>query len=140
LVSLFKRRRFSVEIILLCVRWYCKYGISCRDLAEMLQERSVAVDPSPIFRWVQRYTPEIERRIRLYQGPCSGSWRVDGTCVCVGGKWRYLFHAVDKNGRLITFMLSGRRTTNAAYRFLRKALKTMSDYPLSSITTYKLDS
>ena len=65
----FKRRRFPVEIILLCVRWYCKYGVSYRDLAEMMSERGVAVDPSTIFRWVQRYAPEIEKRIRPYQGP-----------------------------------------------------------------------
>jgi hypothetical protein len=76
---MFKRRRFPVEIILLCVRWYCKYGISYRDLAEMMSERGVAVDPSTIFRWVQRYAPEIEKRIRPYQGPRSGSWRVDET-------------------------------------------------------------
>ena len=54
-MSLFKRRRFPVEIILLCVRWYCKYGISYRDLAEMMSERGVSVNPSTIFRWVQRY-------------------------------------------------------------------------------------
>jgi transposase, IS6 family len=52
LVSIFKRRRLPVEIILLCVRWYRKYGISYRDLAEMTCERGVEVDPSPIFRWV----------------------------------------------------------------------------------------
>lgn len=51
-MSLFKRRRFPVEIILLCVRWYCKYGISYRDLAEMMQERGINVNPSTIFRWV----------------------------------------------------------------------------------------
>jgi transposase-like protein len=139
-LSLFKRRRFPVEIILLCVRWYCKYGISYRDLAEMMQECGVAVDPSTIFRWVQRYAPEIEKRIRLCQGPRSGSWRVDETYVRVGGKWKYLFRAVDKHGQLIAFMLSDRRNTNAAYRFLRKALKTMGHYPPSSITTDKLAS
>ena len=48
-MSLFKRRRFPVEIILLCVRWYCKYGISYRDLAEMMSERGVSVDPCTIF-------------------------------------------------------------------------------------------
>ncbi|MBL0407866.1 IS6 family transposase, partial [Microvirga aerilata] len=116
------------------------YGISYRDLAEMMSERGVDVDPSTIFRWVQRYAPEIEKRIRLYQGSRSGSWRVDETYVRVGGKWKYLFRAVDKHGRLIAFMLSDHRTTNAAYRFLRKALKTMSDYPPSSITTDKLAS
>jgi IS6 family transposase len=79
LLSIFKRRRFLVAIILLCVRWYCKYGISYRDLAEMMQERGVAVDPSTLFRWVQRYAPEIEKRVRPHQGHRSGSWRVDET-------------------------------------------------------------
>ena len=139
-MSIFKRRRFPVEIILLCVRWYCKYGISYRDLAEMMSERGVAVDPSTIFRWVQRYAPEIKKRIRLYQGPRSGSWRVDETYVRVGGGWRYLFRAVDKQGRLIASMLSHRRDTGAAYRFWRKALRAVSDYPPSSITTDKLAS
>jgi transposase-like protein len=137
---MFKRRRFPVEIILLCVRWYCKYGISYRDLAEMMSERGVAVDPSTIFQWVQRYAPEIEKRIRPYQGPRSGSWRVDETYVRVGGKWKYLFRAIDKHGRLIAFMLSDRRNAHAAYRFLRKAIKAMSTYPPSSITTDKLAS
>ena len=85
-------------------------------------------------------SPEIERRIRPYQGHRSGSWRVDETYVRVGGKWKYLFRAVDKHGRLIAFMLSDRRNTNAAYRFLRKAIKAMSHYPPSSITTDKLAS
>ena len=106
----------------------------------MMQERGVAVDPSTIFRWVQRSAPEIEKRIRPYQGPRSGSWRVDETYVRVGGNWTYLFRAVDKHGRLIAFMLSDRRDTEAAYRFLRKALRTVSDYPPSSITTDKLAS
>ena len=65
---------------------------------------------------------------------------MDETYVRVGGKWTYLFRAVDKHGRLIAFMLSDRRNTNAAYRFLRKAIKAMSNYPPSSITTDKLAS
>jgi transposase-like protein len=58
----------------------------------------------------------------------------------VGGKWKYLFRAVDKHGQLIDFMLSDRRNNRAAYRFLRKALKMMSHCPPSSITTGKLAS
>jgi transposase-like protein len=50
------------------VRWYCKYGLSYRDLTEMMQERGVSVDPSTIFRWVQRDAPESEKRVRQYQG------------------------------------------------------------------------
>jgi transposase-like protein len=137
-LSLFKRRRFPVEIILLCVRWSCKYGISSRDLAEMMRERGVNVDPSTIFRWVQRYAPELEKRVRQYQGYRSGSWRVDETYVRVGGRWNYLVRAIDKHGQLIDFMLSDRRNTRAADRFLRKAARTMSGHPPSSITTDKL--
>ena len=86
----------------------------------MTSERGVAVDPSTIFRRVQRYAPEIEKRIRRYQGPRSGSWKVDETYVRVGGKWKYLFRVVDKHGRLIAFMLSDRLNANAAYRFFVK--------------------
>ena len=124
---MFKRRRFPVEILLLCVRWYCKYGISYRNLTEMMQERGVEVDPSTIMRWVHRYASELEKRVRAYQGYGSTSWRVDETYVKVGGSWRYLFRAVDKYGRLIDFMLLDRRDICAAYRFLSKATATMRD-------------
>ena len=137
---MFKRRRFPVDIILVCVRWYCKYGISYRDLAEMMQERGVDVDPSTIMRWVHRYAPELEKRVRWYQGYRATSWRVDETYVKVGGHWKYLFRAVDKHGRLIDFMLMDRRNTRAAHRFLGKALTTMRHWPPSSITTDQLGS
>ena len=139
-MSVFKRRRFPAEIILLCVRWYCRYGISYRDLEEMMAERGVAVDHVTLNRWIQRYAPELEKRVRWYQGYRSSSWRVDETYVRVGGKWKYLFRAVDKHGRLIDFMLSDRRNTKAARRFLAKALKVMRNWPPVSITTDKLGS
>lgn len=137
---MFKRRSFPVAIILVCVRWYRKYGISYRDLAEMMQERGVEVDPSTIMRWVHHYAPELEKRVRWYQGYRATSYRVDKTYVKVGGKWKYLFWAVDKRGRLIDFMLSERRNSRAAYRFLGEALTTMRHWPPSSITTDQLGS
>ena len=70
---MFKRRRFPVKIILLCVRWYCKYGISYRDLAEMIEERGVEVDPTTILRWVDCYAPGLEKRARRFQGYGSTS-------------------------------------------------------------------
>ena len=57
---MFKRRRFPVALSW-CVRQYCKYGISYRDLAEMMQERGVEVEPSTIMRWIHRYAPELEK-------------------------------------------------------------------------------
>jgi transposase, IS6 family len=103
-------------------------------------ERGIDVDHTTIYRWVQRYAPEIEKRVRCYQGQRSDSWRVDETYVRVGGKWKYLWRAIDKHGRLIDFMLSDRRNAKAAYRFLGKALKMVKDWPPSSITTDKLAS
>ncbi len=93
-----------------------------------------------LFRWAQRYAPELEKRVRWYQGYRSGSWRVDETYVKVGGQWKYLFRAVDNEGRLIDFMLLDRRNTSAAHRFLGKALRTMCNWPPHSITTDKLGS
>jgi IS6 family transposase len=66
--------------------------------------------------------------------------RVDETYVKVGGRWKYLFRAVDKHGVLIDFMLSDRRNTRAAHRFLAKALTVMRNWPPVSITTDKLRS
>ena len=60
-MSEFKWCHFEGEIILWAVRWYCRYGISYRDLEQMMGERGVGVDHSTIYRWVQKYAPEIER-------------------------------------------------------------------------------
>ena len=114
-MSDFKGRHFGGEIVLWAVRWYCRYGISYRDLEQMMAERGVSVDHSTIYRWVQRYAPEIEKRLRWHwRRPRSGSWRVDETYVKVRGKWSYLYRAVDKLGNTIDFYLSPTRNTMAA--------------------------
>ncbi|MDQ9464373.1 IS6 family transposase, partial [Citrobacter freundii] len=89
----FKGRHFQRDIILWAVRWYCKYGISYRELQEMLAERGVNVDHSTIYRWVQRYAPEMEKRLRWYWRNPSDlcPWHMDETYVKVNGRWAYLF-------------------------------------------------
>lgn len=125
----FKGRHFEGAIVLWAVRWYCRYGVSYRDLEQMMAERGVAVNHCTIFRWTQRYAPEIERRLRWHwRRPRSTSWRVDETCVKVRGRWAYLYRAVDKHGATIDFFLSPTRNTAAAKRFLGKALKGLKDY------------
>ena len=121
----FKWRHFRDEIIPWAVRWYCRYGISYRDLEEMLEERGVAVDHTTIYRWVQTYAPEIEKRLRWHYRlrSFSRSWRVDETCIKVKGKWAYLYRAVDSHGNTIDFHLSQTRNAKAAKRFLGKALR-----------------
>jgi len=124
----FKWRHYHGEIILGCVRWYCKYGISYRDLEEMMQERGVDVDHTTIYRWVQHYAPEMEKRLRWYWKRSNRSWRVDETYIKVKGKWVYLYRAVDSRGNTIDFYLSRTRNAKAATRFLGKALKRLKPY------------
>ncbi len=65
-MSDFKWRHYRGEIILGCVHWYCKYGISYHDLKEMMQERGVQVDHTTLYRWVQHYAPKMEKRLRWH--------------------------------------------------------------------------
>lgn len=105
-MSDFKWRHYRGEIILGCVRWYCKYGISYRDLEEMMQERGAEVDHTTIYRWVQHYAPEMEKRLRWHARFGTGlSWQVDETYIKVKGKWTYLYRAIDKRGNTIDFYL-----------------------------------
>ena len=136
----FKGRHFTGEVILWAVRWYCRYGVSYRDLEAMLCERGVTVDHTTIYRWVQRYAPEIERRLRWYWRRPSmwRNWRVDETYVKVAGKWAYLYRAVDKRGWTIDFYLSSTRNAKAAKRFLGKSLAGLKDWQTpSSLNTDK---
>ena len=99
----FKGRQFTAEVILWAVRWYLMVPISYRDLELMLQDRGVAVDHTTLFRWIQAYAPELEKRIRPHLRACNGSWRVDETYVKVKGRWTYLYRAVDSRGKRSTF-------------------------------------
>lgn len=98
----FKRHRFPREIILLAVRWYCRYPLSCRDVRDMLAERGVMVDASTIYRWVKKFGPEIRNRAYGAHRSWRGlQWYVDETYIRVGGRWCYLWRAVDQLGQLI---------------------------------------
>ena len=95
----------------------------------MMTERGVAVDHSTIYRWVQHFAPEMERRLRWqWRRPQSRSWRIDETYVKVRGQWAYLYRALDKLGNTIDFYLSSTRNTKAAKRFLGKALNGLKDW------------
>src|SRR5579864_5388941 len=118
----FKWRHFQADIILLCVRWYLRYALSYRDLEEMMAERGLTVDHTTIFRWVQRYAPELDKRSRPHLKACNDSWRVDETYIKVKKVWMYLYRAVDSEGNTLEFLLSPTRDAQAAKRFFEKAL------------------
>ena len=88
----------------------------------LLLDRGVEVDHTTIFRWIQAYAAELEKRTRPHLRMSNGSWRVDETYVRVKGRWTYLYRAVDSRGQTIDFLLAARRDTAAAKRFFRKAI------------------
>jgi IS6 family transposase len=98
----------------------------------MLAERGVNVDHSTIYRWVQRYAPEMEKRLRWYWRNPSDlcPWHMDETYVKVNGRWAYLYRAVDSRGRTVDFYLSSRRNSKAAYRFLGKILNNVKKWQI----------
>jgi transposase, IS6 family len=120
--ALFKWRQFEPEVILLAVGWYLRFSLSYREVEELLAERGLHADHVTIWRWVQRYAPEMERRLRSRLKPTNDNWRVDETYIRVRGKWCYLYRAVDSSGATIDFLLSAKRDAAAAERFLAKAL------------------
>lgn len=118
----FKWRHFQSEIILLCVRWYLRYPLSYRQLEEMMRERGLCVDHTTIYRWVQHYAPELDKRCRSHLRGTTDSWKVDETYIKVKKEWIYLYRAVDSQGNTLDFFFSATRDAKAAKQFLLTTL------------------
>ena len=119
----FKWRHFQGETILLCVRWYLRYSLSYRDLEEIMRERGLHIDHTTIYRWVQQYAPELEKRCRPHLKGTTDSWKVDETYIKVKKEWLYLYRAVDSLGNTLDFVLSPTRDAQAAKCFFVKTLQ-----------------
>ncbi|MBA8667949.1 IS6 family transposase [Holosporaceae bacterium 'Namur'] len=130
----FKWRHYEGEIILLCVRWYLRYRVSYRNLSEMMEERGLNICPSTIYRWVQHYGPEIQKKVSYFIKSTNASWYLDETYIKVKGKWLYLYRAIDSNKNTIDFYLSKTRNHKAAKLFLTKLLNKENTYEPKSIT------
>src|SRR6266508_3916662 len=120
--SAFAGYRFPPEVITLAVRWYLRFGLSYRDVEELLSERGIQVDHVSIYRWVQRFAPEFAEAARARQHVIGDRWIVDKTYLKVGGVWRYLFRAIDQFGQVIDVFLSPRRNRDAARGFFARAM------------------
>ena len=121
--SVFAGFRFPPEVISVAVRWYLRYGLSYRDVEELLAERGVTVDHVSVYRWVQRFTPEFIEAARPCRRAPGDRWFVDETYVKVAGQWTYLYRAIDQHGQVIDVLLSARRDLAAARRFFTRALR-----------------
>ncbi len=117
------------EVITLAVRWYLRFGLSYRDVEELLAERGVKVDHVTIYRCVQRFAPEFAEAARARQHLVGDRWHVDETYLKIGGTWRYLFRAIDQFGQVIDGFLSA----TAEQRGRKEALRP-GDQPDSGLT------
>ena len=116
--------RFPREVIAVAVRWYLRYGLSYRDVEELLAERDIRVDHVMIYRWVQTFTAEFIEAARPARHVPGDRWFVDETYVKVAGRWTYLYRAVDQHGQVIDVLLSTRRDRAAARAFFNRALRS----------------
>ena len=96
--GLFKWRQFEPEMILLAIGWYLRFSLSYRHVEELLAERGLLVDHVTVWWWVQRYAPEIQRRLRPRLRLTNDSWGADETYIRLKGRWVYLYRAVDSSG------------------------------------------
>jgi transposase-like protein len=127
--SAFVGFRFPPDVIVLAVRWYLRFGLSYRDVEELLAERGIEVDHVTIYRWVQRFTPLLAEAARPCRHAVGDRWQVDETYVKVAGQWRYVYRAIDQFGQVIDVFVSARRDAKAAHRFLLQALGTTRAAP-----------
>jgi transposase-like protein len=134
--SAFAGFRFPPEIIIVivAVRWYLRFGLSYRDVEELLAERGVEVDHVTIHRWVLRFTPLLAEVARPCRHGAGDRWSVDETYVKVAGRWRYVYRAIDQFGQVIDVFISARRDAKAAHRFVERAISATKVTPVE-ITT-----
>jgi transposase, IS6 family len=104
--SAFAGFRFPPDVIVLAVRWYLRFGLSYRDVEELLTERGVEVDHVTVYRWVLRFTPLLAEAARPCRHAVGDRWQVDETSVKVAGRWRYVYRAIDQFGQVIDVFVS----------------------------------
>jgi len=127
----FIRFRFPPDVIVLAVRWYLRFGLSYRDVEELLAERGVEVDHVTVYRWVLRFTPLLTEAARPCRHAVGSRWQVDETYVKVAGRWRYVYRAIDQFGQVIDVFVSPRRDAVAARRFFERAIGTTKVIPVA---------
>jgi transposase, IS6 family len=115
--------RFPSEVIAVAVRWYLRYGLSYRDVEELLCERDIEVDHVTIYRWVQTFTSTFIDAARPARHATGDRWYVDETYVKVAGGWTFLYRAIDQHGQVIDVLLSRRRDATTARMFFARALR-----------------
>ena len=116
------------------MRWYLRYRLSYADVAELLAERGVAVDPSSVYAWVQEFAPLYEEAARAFPRQVGACWSVDETYVKVVGAWAYVYRAIDEQGQVVDVYVSQHRAAEDTATFFRRAIDATGMVP-DGVTT-----
>ena len=136
----FNYLEFPIDIVLLVVVWRLRYKLSLRDVAKMFLERGFEFTHEAVREWEARFAPLVAEKLRAKRkGQAGRSWHVDETYIRIGGVWKYLYRAIDRDGNLVDSMLSQHRDMRAAKRFFKAALELAKQAP-ERVTTDGHDS
>ena len=132
--TLYKGYRFPPELISHCVWLYYRFGVSLRDVSELMLARGIEVSHEAIRLWTQRFGTDYAGRLRRTRGACSNIWHLDELCLMINGKRGWLWRAVDDAGEVLDILVQRRRSALAAKRFFRKLLKGLRMVPYAIVT------
>ncbi len=132
--SFYYGHRYPREIISHAVWLYYRFGISLRQVEDLLAERGITVSYETIRRWCRKFGPEYARKLKRRQGRLGDMWFLDEVFVTINGKQQYLWRAVDQDGDVIDILVQSRRNRRAAERFFRKLFKGQRETPLRIVT------
>jgi putative transposase len=127
--------QYPTDLVLLVVVWRLRYKLSLRDLAEMFLERGFVFSHEAVRDWEARFAPLLAARLRaMRRGTAGAKWHADETHLRVGGRWCYLYRAIDREGNLVEVLLSEQRDMAAALRFFTASLAMVGQMP-TQVTT-----
>ena len=126
--------RYPSEIISHAVWLYYRFGISFRDVEDLLAERGITVSYETIRRWSAKFGVDYAKRLKRRHGRLGDTWFLDEVFVTINGERQYLWRAVDQDGDAIDILVRSRRNRRAAERFFRKLLKGQGKVPFRLVT------
>jgi transposase-like protein len=130
----YRNRHFPPSIIQRAVWLYTRFNLSLRDVEELLAERGVQVSYETIRRWVMKFGPEVARRLSCDRPRPHPLWHLDEMYVSIGGRWMYLWRAIDQNGEVLDVLVQAKRDKRAALKLMRKLLKKYGFAPRTIVT------
>ena len=132
--SSYRGYRFPADIISHAVWLYYRFGLSFRDVEDLLAERGVTVTYEAIRQWCRKFGLDYARRLRHPQGRQGDTWHLDELFVRIQGRQQFLWRAVDEDGDVLDILVQSRRNRQAAKRFFRKLLNRQGREPRRLIT------